>query len=402
MQGKKKNILVITYWDYNDALIQAYTLPYVKIIAKNLPEGSIIFLVTLDKNQISCPDLTEWNIKNISIKYHPFGVNGIWMWMKTILKLILLIRKEKVEIIHTWCTPAGAMGYILSKITGKHLVLDSYEPHAEAMVENGNWQKNSFAFKLLFFLEKLQTKRANYIVSTTSGMESYAQEKYHYCGNNFFVKPACVDLAFFSETKIKNKELIEKFHLEDKIVCVYAGKFGGIYLDKEVFDFFKIAEDYWGEKFIALILSSHSSSEIEQFRVESNIKESSILHLFVSHTEIPKYIGLGDFAITPVKPIPTKKYCTPIKDGEYWALGLPVVITKDISDDSDIIKKHKIGAILEKLNNESYLQAVKEIDNILTTHSKQDLQNKIRLIATEYRNFEIANKIYKTIYTKLT
>lgn len=401
MQGKKKNILVITYWDYNDALIQAYTLPYVKIIAKNLPEGSIIFLVTLDKNQISCPDLTEWSIKNISIKYHPFGVNGIWMWMKIILKLILLIRKEKVEIIHTWCTPAGAMGYILSKITGKHLVLDSYEPHAEAMVENGNWQKNSFAFKLLFFLEKLQTKRANYIVSTTIGMESYAQEKYHYCGNNFFVKPACVDLAFFSETKIKNKELIEKFHLEDKIVCVYAGKFGGIYLDKEVFDFFKIAEDYWGEKFIALILSSHSSSEIEQFRVESNIKESSILHLFVSHAEIPKYIGLGDFAITPVKPIPTKKYCTPIKDGEYWALGLPVVITKDISDDSDIIKKHKIGAILEKLNNESYLQAIKEIDNILTTHLKQDLQNKIRLIAIEYRNFEIADKIYKTIYTKL-
>lgn len=401
MQGKKKNILVITYWDYNDALIQAYTLPYVKIIAKNLPEGSTIFLVTLDKNQTTSPDLKEWNIKNLSIKYHPFGVKGIWMWMKTILRLILLIRKEKVEVIHTWCTPAGAMGYILSKITGKNLVLDSYEPHAEAMVENGNWRKNSFAFRLLFFLEKLQTKRARFLVSTTTGMQPYAQEKYNYSGSNFFIKPACVDLDFFSQNKIKNKGLIEKYHLEDKIVCVYAGKFGGIYLDKEVFDFFRVAEDYWGDKFKALILSSHPEAEIEQFRLQSNVKRSSILHLFVSHAEIPEYIGLGDFAITPVKPIPTKKFCTPIKDGEYWALGLPVVITKNISDDSDIIKKHNIGAILEKLNNESYFQAVKEIDYILMNNSKQVLQNKIRLIATEYRNFDIADKIYKTIYTEL-
>lgn len=400
MQDKKKNILIITYWDYNDALIQAYTLPYVKIISKNLPKGSIVYLVTLDKVKAGNPDLSEWNIKNVSIKYQPFGLKGIWMWLNTILKLFLLIRDKKVEMIHTWCTPAGAMGYVLSKITKKPLILDSYEPHAEAMVENGNWKKNSFAFKLLFFLEKLQTKRAKYIISTTNGMISYAEEKYHYSGTNFFVKPACVDLNFFSENKIKNKELIKKFHLENKIVCVYAGKFGGIYLGREVFDFFKIAEEYWGEKFIALILSSHSNSEIEQFRIQSNIKETSILHLFVNHAEIPEYIGLGDFAITPVKPIPTKKYCTPIKDGEYWALGLPVIITKDISDDSSIIEKYHIGSVLEKLDHASYLHAITEVDHIITTHSKLELQNKIRLIASEYRNFDIANKIYKTIYSQ--
>lgn len=396
-----KNILVVTYWGFNDALIQAYTLPYVKIISKNLPEGSTIFLVTLDKNPIVIPDLSDWNINSISIRYHPFGVKGMWMWMKTIFKLILLIRRRKIDVIHAWCTPAGAMGYILSKITKKPLVIDSYEPHAESMVENGNWQKNNLAYRFLFFFEKLQTKRAKFLISTTRGMESYAKEKYYYIGKNFFVKPACVDLDFFSKNKIKNKELIEKYHLEGKMVCVYAGKFGGIYLDKEVFDFFKVAEDYWGDTFKVLILSSHPETEIEQFRLQSNVKKSSILHLFVSYAEIPDYIGLGDFAITPVKPIPTKKFCTPIKDGEYWALGLPVIITKDISDDSDIIESNKIGVVLKELNNEAYLQAIKEIDYILMNNLKQDLQKKIRLIATEYRNFDIADKIYKTIYTEL-
>ena len=35
-----------------------------------------------------------------------------------------------------WCMTAGSLGYILSKTSGKNLVIDSYEPHAEAMVEN--------------------------------------------------------------------------------------------------------------------------------------------------------------------------------------------------------------------------------------------------------------------------
>jgi len=109
---------------------------------------------------------------------------------------------------------------------------------------------------------------------------------------------------------------------------------------------------------------------------------------------------LGDFGITPVKPIPTKRYCTPIKDGEYWALGLPVVITKGISDDSDIIKKYKIGSVLEELNEKNYLKAIQEIDVLLKNNTRMELYNKIRPIAEKYRNFDIAEKVYKEIYGK--
>lgn len=50
--------------------------------------------------------------------------------------------------------PAGALGYVLSKFTGSKLIIDSYEPHAESMVENGTWKKSSLKFKILFWLEK--------------------------------------------------------------------------------------------------------------------------------------------------------------------------------------------------------------------------------------------------------
>ncbi len=46
------NILVITYWNYRDALIQKYTLPYISIIKKYLPENSKIFLATSEQSHL--------------------------------------------------------------------------------------------------------------------------------------------------------------------------------------------------------------------------------------------------------------------------------------------------------------------------------------------------------------
>jgi hypothetical protein len=120
-----------------------------------------------------------------------------------------------------------------------------------------------------------------------------------------------------------------------------------------------------------------------------------VITRFVTHSKIPAYIGVGDFALTPVKPIPSKRYCTPIKDGEYWALGLPVVIPANISDDSSIIEQHDIGAVLDGLNVAAYEKAVRKIDTLLKNAA---MRNAIRDVAKTYRNFERAETIYQKIY----
>jgi uncharacterized pyridoxamine 5'-phosphate oxidase family protein len=78
---KSKNILVVTGWSFNDALVQTYTLPYVKIIKKNLPEDSIIYLFTqrqksyyneLNKNENAKKELELENIFVIEQEYVSF------------------------------------------------------------------------------------------------------------------------------------------------------------------------------------------------------------------------------------------------------------------------------------------------------------------------------------------
>jgi len=409
MTAKHKNILVLTYWSYNDALIQTYTLPYIRIIRKIISPKSKLYLVTFDNHNYPIGKQQEKKIKQelfnegirwIRFHYFPLGIKPILFAPFQFLKLLAICFSQKIHFIHAWCTPAGMLGYLLSKSTGISLIVDSYEPHAEAMVENGTWKKNAMAFNLLFYFEKKMSQHANAVIACVNNMKEYARQKYAVEFKRFYVKPAGVNLEQFSSANRKKTELLKKFGFENKIICVYAGKFGGIYLTKEVFDFFETAHEYWKDKFKILILTSHTKKEIKEYSQKSALDHNIITQLFVSHNEIADYMGLADFAITSVKPVQTKRYCSPIKDGEHWALGLPVVITPNISEDSGLIEQFDAGSIIESFDKESYLKSVKKIDQLLSSFTIEELYKKIRPLAEKYRNFSIAEKVYKKIYSE--
>lgn len=402
---EKNKILVITTWSFNDALIQSHTLPYLKIIHEVAP-ATEIFLVTQEKEKqfVSGPQRQQINaelnasgIHFVPQQYYNFGFRKIVTSAVQLLALLRLILFKKITRIHAFCTPAGATGYVLSILTGRQLILDSYEPHAEAIVENGTWTRKGLAFKILWWLEKKQTQRASQFIAIASGMNQYAQEKYGVHIKKIYTKPSCVDLQKFQVKEESHREIREKLGWQNKIVCIYAGKFGGIYLEKEVFDFFSVANQYWGDQFRVLLLTSLSKEEVLHYCKHSSVPAYIFYIDKVAFDQMPLYLSAADFGFTPVKPVPSKRYCSPIKDGEYWALGLPVVITNNISDDSNIIRENDIGAVLETLVADAYVKAVKKIDDLLKT-DKTTLKNKIRLVAEKYRNYGIAKKIYKEMY----
>ena len=400
----ENNILIFSHWSFKDALVQTYTLPYVDIIRKIVSPERRILMITAEQQHIALSkDETdkinrEWTVRNMQLlpePYNRFGLKKMIISTGNLFKWYRLIKKEKITTIHAFCTPAGGIAYVLSKLTGADLVIDSYEPHAEAMVENGTWKKGGLAFRILFFLEKKQTQKAKALIGTSAGMKQYAAEKYGVQVKNFFAKPACVDLKKFSP-KEKDVALLKELGLENKIVCVYAGKLGGIYFKAEVFDFIKACYDHWKDDFRFLMLTNASREEIEAECNRASLPCEIVISRFVFHSEIPDFLSLGDFAINPVKPVPTKRYCTSIKDGEYWAMGLPVLISPDISDDSCIIENEKIGVVVNFKQTTGLASAVLEIKELLK--SKNILRDTIVQVAERYRSYEIANSIYQKIY----
>lgn len=392
----------------NEALIQSYTLPYVKIIKKNLNEDSNVYLFTLEKKQYTLSKEAKNELKKqlkqkgiiwISAPYYSFGLKAFLVQIITFIRLFFLTLFKDISSIHAWCTPAGAIGWFLSVLTSKPLIIDSYEPHARAMVENGAWEVNSLAFRILYTLEKWQTQKAYACIGLTEKTPEYAYKEYGVKTQNYYLKPACVDTNLFCPDIKKDFSLIAEPQNCSKIIGIYAGKIGGIYLEREIFDFFKSCEAFWKDNFKAVLLTDTPANVLEEYIRESGMNKKNIWYGEVAYINAPSYLTLGTFALNPVKPVPSKRYCTSIKDGEYWAMGLPVVITPNISDDSDIIEKHNAGAIIKEFSDEGYMKTIAQIDTLLRTESTNVIKERIRKLAIEYRSYKMAQRVYKSIYS---
>lgn len=405
--ARRRNVLALTSWSFRSGLIQTYTLPYLRLIRNNIAPNGAIHLVTLEQDGMALTaaerqrareelssDAIEWH----TFRYRRFGLAAA---VKALLQLIFLARLCKdrgIDCIHCFCTPAGATGYLLSLLTGLPLVIDSYEPHAESMVENGTWKSTCLAYRILFLLERLQSKRAETVIATVAGMRDYARTRYGAEFARFFVKPACVDLGLFRRDSARDCALRMRLDLEGKIVGVYAGKTGGIYLKDEIFELFKVARDHWGPRFRVLFLTSDDPGEIRALCGRHGLDWRIVICARVEHRDMPAYLALADFALTPVKPVPTKRLCTPIKDGEYWAMGLPVIITPGISEDSQIIADNRIGSVLRDLSADSYGRSVREIDALLRSEEQDALRERIRAVAEATRSLEQAEAVYRVAY----
>ncbi|MGH7897662.1 MAG: glycosyltransferase, partial [Candidatus Binatia bacterium] len=399
------NVLVLTYWNYDDPLIQTYTLPYLRLISRRV--RGTLFLVMLERDvgsisrerrQKILDELREDRIVPLLLRYRRFGTSAIVGWIYHIMRLAWFIRSHDVEVIHAWCTPAGAVGACLAKLTGRRLVLDSFEPHAQAMVENGTWRDGGAAFRILFWMERWQARRADALIGLVEDMKDYARRIYGVVDKPFWVKPALVDLATvprMEETDRRRRR--EALGLQDKVVCVYAGKTGGIYYGRELFDLLKAAEGHWGGRFRALVLSPTPERELREYARQSGLAEDTLIVRCVPHREVYSFMALADFAVNPVKPVPSKRYCTSIKDGEYWALGLPVVIPPGISDDSEIIQTNRSGVIWEDTSPEGCKKAILGIEELLR-EPRAPLRERIQAQAWRYRRMALGEAVYDAVY----
>lgn len=388
-----KNILVVTYWKLDDALVQTYTLPYLRIIREVSAIPVHIHLVTLEDDPIGTRPLEE-GITNVQLQYDPFSKKALLNWNKKVKALRNYCKEQRIDSVHAWCTPGGAIGYLVASKLKLPLILDSYEPHAESMVENGTWPKGGVAYRVLHLLEKKQSRYADIAIGLVPEMADYAASRYGVTFKEFYVKPACVDQAVYGSDDRDSTR--SELGISEEKVCVYAGKFGGIYHREAVFDFFKACHDHWNGQFKALILTNEDEAELKIMTQQAGFPHEAMIHMFVPHAEVARYLSAADFAVNPVKSVPTKRYCTSIKDGEYWAAGLPVAITPKISSDSEIIANEKIGVVISSFDEADLKEAVSMLDAVM---GESGIRERIKAVGAKNRSFDIARDIYRKIYS---
>jgi glycosyltransferase involved in cell wall biosynthesis len=263
------------------------------------------------------------------------------------------------------------------------------------MVDAGVWSKRGLFSSVMRRLEALQKRHAIFLLTVT---QNYRETLIAVGVDPARIKivPSTVDLKQFAFDPSQRAAVREKLHWQDCIVGVYAGKFGGLYYDREAFVIFELARALLGERFRLLLLTTEPVDKVYE-RLDSIGFPVELAEVrFVPHDQVPQWFSAADIAFSTIRHIPSGLYQSPVKDGEYWANGLPILLTTGVSDDHRIILREPwAGAVFDLDIPGSVENALRHMADLL--HAGID-RERIMGLAREYRSIDIARRVYAEIF----
>ena len=380
------NILFLGYWGANEGLSKSTIDPHLELL-NGFEKIEKIVYCSIERTNESKFGQYPTKVEHVPLYSEPSTIpfyDKVNDFINFPKQLVTLCEQYNIEKLICRGAPAGALGYLVWKKNKVPYHVESYEPHADYMLESGVWGRFDPRYLLQKRWEKKQDRTAYALMPVSQNYKDRLIEK----GVNpqkIDVIPCVIDAQKFAFNQEKRDSLRKELNISpETTVGIYVGKFGGIYLEELAFEIFEsVALQY--ESFHMIILTPDQTDYAEARLYDSAIKKATIIS--VPHHEVPNYLSASDIAFATIKPSKSRKYCSAIKVGEYWANGLPVVITPEVGDDSNIIASEKVGWVIDPDN----------IPDKLTPISKT--RNEISKLVEKYRSLQISQSVYEKWYS---
>lgn len=386
------NILFLGYWGANEGLSQATILPHLSILS-DFDNVSTIIYCSIERYGDKTFNIGINKVTHVPLFSTPSKipladkVNDFIQFPKQIIELC---QTNAIDKIICRGAPAGAIGYLVWKKTNINYFVESYEPHAQYMLESKIWRKYDPRYLFQRYWEKKQNQTATALMPVANNYKNYLITK-GIPENKIDVIPCCVDSSIFQRNNSLRKDVRQQLKIDSAAatVFIYVGKFGGLYVEKEAFLCFK--EILSNNQLNHIIILTPSNKEnINLLISENNLPSSSFTLTECKHTEVANYLSASDVALALYKQGESKQFLSPIKIGEYWACGLPVLMPAGIGDETSIIQQEGGGSIFQEYSS-------KEICKAITNISIDP--EKTRTLAHKYRSFDHVIEVYKKWYS---
>jgi glycosyltransferase involved in cell wall biosynthesis len=394
-------ILYLGYWGLLDGLTTSTIFPHLRLL-QDRADVTAIRLVTIERGSQAQSELQfEPGYKVNKISFEPLRsrpgrnviLNKIEDFTRFPNELIKQVTAFKPDFILARGAPAGALAYLVWQKTKLPFYVESFEPHADYMLESGVWQRYDPRYLFQRHWEKKQKQLASGLMPVA---ENYRQQliREGVPANRIATVPCSVDTNAFTFNAKSRQRIRQLLGLADNaVVGIYVGKFGGIYYDAEAFEVFRAAADYFGSDFRLIILTPDSAETVRAKLAAVGLEAKAIVTK-APHAEVPDYLTAADVAFATIKPAPCRLFCSAIKIGEYWASGLPVLVTPGVGDDSAIIEAENGGAVFDLSQQGSVQVALTHLASIMQQTGYRD---RIRALAFHYRTLDRARTAYESL-----
>jgi glycosyltransferase involved in cell wall biosynthesis len=172
-----------------------------------------------------------------------------------------------------------------------------------------------------------------------------------------------------------------------------------MYMEDEAFEFFKVCQDKLNAWIF--VLSPDPPEKITQLSRKYQIRIESMVIKFLQREEIPGYLSAADIGFVAVRQRPSKKYCSPIKTGEYLSCGLPVIVPLGISDDVATMTELGVCIPMTTPDSHAYAVVVKEWHSKFNKDTIETVRRAARNYAESDRSVGRYRQIYASVFDRL-
>lgn len=392
------NILYLGYWNADDPLTAATILPHLRILKKLSNVSSLVF-TSVQREE--CSTTIHHALSSSGVIFEPVfsrnipinifnKINDFRILPK---KIINIIDKHNISEIIARGAPAGALALKVSRKTGLPFSVESFEPHADYMLQAGVWRKWDPRYIAQKHWESELIPAAKFLLPVSNNYRQYLLEQ-GVPASKIFTVPCAVDTEKFYINEKYSITTRQALNIPaNAVVGIYAGKFGGLYYDREAFTLFKLLFDQL-DNFYLILLTGESAPMINNYLAYAGISPARVVLKFVPHDQVVAYLNAANFGIAPYKSTPVAKYLSPVKVGEYWACGLPVLISENVGDEHAFIEDEGLGFTFDV---KSVLNCTETIEKL--KHSILQLEKeKIRQKGTALRSFKYVEETYAELF----
>lgn len=402
--------LYISYNGITEPIVRSQVLPYLQGLSK---KGLKFYLLTFEKERLSKNKIDD--IKADLIKRFGKGHEPEWFFLQyhksptipaTAFDVICgffyslyIILKNKIDIVHGRAIVAALSGYSAARVSGKKFIFDTRGVDSEEYVDAGLWKKGGFKHRLTAFFEDALIRSSDYVIVLTEKFLGVLEKRHQGKNIKFSVIPCAVDTDRFFIRENDGALFEEDPALKGKFIIVYTGSLGSWYMLDEMLDFFKIALQRIKNAHF-LILTQSDKEYVRKSVKRKGLDESLVTIGSTTYDEMPRRLSSCDMGLFFIKPVFSKLSSSPVKFGEYLSCGLPVIINAGIGDTEGIIKDYKVGAVVDRFNEEDYRAALDAVTTMLKD-GKAGLKERCRSCAEKEFALDKAVEDYYRIYEEV-
>lgn len=390
------NVLYISYMGLLEPLGQSQVLSYLRLLSKEHRFTLITFekaenLADSAAVEALSDECRRHGIRWLPHRYHhrPRLLATGWDFAIFIVAALREALATRADLIHARSYIPTFVAMFVGGLTGKPFIFDMRAFWPDEMVAAGRLRAGSPLFKLIKWFERRAILRAAAVVSLTEAGVAHMRRLYDRPADKvrFAVVPTCVDLKRFQRS-----EEARSLEVVGSAGTVLSGWFRLRWLGS----FLKAL--YHSEPETRLRIVSRDDAAEIRARLASEGVPIDRLEIFgVPPSGVPQ--AMADFSAVAMffETGVSKLGSCPTRMGEILAIGRPVVANPGVGDVGELIRRYRVGVLVEENTDAAMSAAVAELKALL---EDRELPARCRAAAEDWFSLEKGAATYARLYAE--